>query len=124
MEAEFSQIPITQKSTRVKIKIELSSDINITPFVARQKANVFLLTHLGNQLSAAEPKLSVSDKNIRWMIPIIFTVPKQFSKQVGELLMDVNSGEIILRESNPTTINEIENHVQQIYQTAFKDTSL
>ena len=124
METQFSQIPLMQKATKVKIKIELSSEINVTPFIARQKANVFLLTHLGNLLWAAEPKLSVTERNLRWMIPVMYTIPKRISKQVGELAMDVNTGEIILRESTPSTIKEIEEHVQHIYQTTSQSASL
>ena len=117
METQFSQIPLSQKAAKVKIKIELSSEINITPFVARQKANVFLLTHLGNLLWAAEPKLAVTGENLRWMIPVMYTIPRHISKQVGELAMEVNTGEIILRESIPSKLNEIEEHVQHLYQT-------
>jgi len=124
LETQFSQIPLTQKAGKVKIKIELSSEINVTPFIARQKANVFLLTHLGNLLWAAEPKLSVTERNLRWMIPVMYTIPTHISKQVGELAMDVNTGEIILRESTPTTTKEIEEHVQQIYQTTSQSASL
>lgn len=124
METQFSDIPLTQKATKVKIKIELSSEINVTPFIARQKANVFLLTHLGNNLWAAEPKLSVAEKNMRWIIPVMYTIPKHITKQVGNLAMDVNTGEIILRESNPSTIQEIEEHVHYIYQSTSKSALL
>jgi len=117
MQTQFSQIPKTLKSSKVKINIELTSDINISSFVARQKANVFLLTRIGNLLSSGEPKLSVNDGNLRWLIPVIYTLPKQTTKQVAELVMDVNSGEIILHESNPSTIKEIEEYVQHIYRS-------
>ena len=124
MEAQFAKLPIHNKNTKVKINIELSSEINITPFVARQKANVFLLTHLGNLLWADEPKLVVNENNLRWKIPIIYTIPKHLRSQVGELVMDVDTGEIILRESNPPTLKEIDEHVQQIYQNHSENTSL
>ncbi|MBC8185420.1 hypothetical protein H8E88_30365 [candidate division KSB1 bacterium] len=124
METQFSQIPNTQKSSKVKIKIELSSDINVSSFIARQKTNVFLLTRIGNLLSAGEPKLAVNDRNLRWLIPVIYTIPKQISQQVAELVMDVNTGEIILHESNPSTLKEIEDYVQHIYQNTSKNSSL
>jgi hypothetical protein len=114
METEFSQLSIIQNAAKVKIKIEISSEINITPFIARQKINVFLLTNFGNLLSAAEPKLCVTEKCLRWIIPVMFTIPGKISKRVAELAMDVNTGEIILHESNPTTIKEIENNVENI----------
>ena len=124
MKAKFSQIPYTFKGAKVKIKIEVSSDISITPFIARQRANVFLLTHFGNLLSAGEPKLLINKTNLRWVIPVIYTIPKRLSKQVGELAMDVNTGEIILSESNPSSLKEINDYVQHLYQTSLKDSPL
>lgn len=124
METQFSELPLTQKATKVKIKIELSSEINITSFSARQKANVFLITRVGNMLWAGEPKLAVTKNNLRWVIPIMYTIPKRITKQVGELAMDVNTGEILLRESNPSTTEEIEQYVQHIFQTVTQNPSL
>ena len=124
METTFTEIPLANKSTKIKINIELSSEINISPFVARQKANVFLLTHLGNLLWADEPKLSIVDQRVLWKIPVMYTIPKHTIKQVAELAMDVNTGEIILNESTPENIEEIEDHVEHIYQTYLKSTSL
>ncbi|MDW7680432.1 MAG: hypothetical protein SCK70_07690 [bacterium] len=124
METQFSQLPINQKNTKVKINIELTSEINITHFVARQKANVYLLMHLGNLLWADEPKLVVNENNLRWRIPIIYTIPERLRRQVGELVMDVNTGEIILHESNPTTLKEIEEHAQHIFENYSHNTSL
>jgi hypothetical protein len=124
METQFSELPLAQKATKVKIKIELSSEINITSFIARQKANVFLITHLGNMLWAGEPKLAVAENKLRWVIPIMYTIPKHITRQVGDLAMDVDTGEIILRESNPSTIAEIDQYVQHIFQTATQNSSL
>ena len=118
MKTEISHIPLAKKGAKVKVKIELSSEIDITPFVARQRANIFLLTHLGNLVSAGEPKLSITEGRLRWVVPVFYTIPKHSSTQVGELAMDVNIGEIILSESNPSSMNEIENHVEALYQSA------
>ena len=123
METTFTEIPLANKSTKIKINIELSSEINISPFVARQKANVFLLTHLGNLLWADEPKLSIIDQRIFWKIPVMYTIPKHIVRQVAELAMDVNTGEIVLNESTPDNIKEIEDHVEHIYQTYLKSAS-
>lgn len=124
MKSEISQIPIATPGARIKIKIELSSEINVTPFIARQKANVFLLTHLGNMVSAGEPKLSILADQLRWTVPIFYTIPKHSSTQVGELAMNVNSGEIVLSESKPTSISEIEDHVHALYQSATSSSPL
>jgi len=124
MKSEISTIPLATRGTRVKVKIELSSEINITPFVARQRVNVFLLTHLGNMVSAGEPKLSVSADQLRWTVPVYYAIPEHSFTQVGELVMDVNSGEILLSESKPTSIIEIEDHVQALYDAAATGSAL
>ncbi|MCI0494804.1 hypothetical protein L0Z72_07330 [candidate division KSB1 bacterium] len=98
--------------------------MKVTSFIARQKANVFLITHLGNMLWAGEPKLAVAADELRWVIPIMYTLPKHIIKKVGELAMDVDTGEIIHRESNPSTIEEIDQHVQDIFQTTAQDSSI
>jgi len=123
IETQFTKLPLAQKATKVKIKIELSFEINITSFIAHQKANVFLITHIGNMLYAGEPRLAVTKNNLRWVIPIMYTISKHITKQVGELAMDVNTGEIILHESNPSTIEEIEQYVQQIFQPVTQNLS-
>jgi len=102
----------------MKRKIKPSSEMNVSSFIARQKANVFLITHLGNMLWAGEPKLAVAADELRWVIPIMYTIPRHIFKQIGQLAMDVNTGEIILRESNPSTIKEIDQYVQHIFQPA------
>ncbi|MDZ7342227.1 MAG: hypothetical protein ONB27_12795 [candidate division KSB1 bacterium] len=108
----------------MKRKIKPSSEMNITSFIARQRANVFLITHLGNMLWAGDPKLAVAENKLRWLIPIMYTVPKHIVKQVGNLAMDVDTGEIILRESNPSTIAEIDQYVQHIFETTTQNFSL
>jgi hypothetical protein len=99
MKAQMTKTPLSTNGTKVKVKIELSSEINISPFIARQKANVFLLTHLGNLVWANEPKLSMSNGGLHWIVPICYTIPNHSSTQVGELAIDVNNGEVILTDS-------------------------
>ena len=108
METQISNLPITNKCAKVKI--------NITPFIAKQKANVFLLTHLGNLVWANEPSLLVTNETIRWIIPVFYTFPKHASKHVADLAMDVNTGEILLRESKPSNLSEIEESINLCHQ--------
>jgi len=118
MKTEMANAPLSAKGTKVKVKIELSSEINISPFIARQKANVFLLTHLGNLVWANEPKLSMSNGGVRWIVPIHYTIPNHSSTQVGELAIDVNTGEVVLMDSTPSSLKEIEDHVNALYQSS------
>ena len=64
----------------MKRKIKPSSEMNVTSFIARQKANIFLITHIGNMLWAGEPKLAVTENKLRLVIPIMYTIPHRITK--------------------------------------------
>ena len=53
-------LPVGQST--VNVKIEVTAQINVSAFVARQKANRFLITQVGDQLGAGEPELVVGPK--------------------------------------------------------------
>lgn len=42
-------------TSQVNIKIESSAEVNVSAFVARQKANRFLIMQVGDQLGAGDP---------------------------------------------------------------------
>ena len=48
-------------SAQVDIQLRVSAQVNITPFVARQKINVLMLDQVGNLLHGGEPELLVSE---------------------------------------------------------------
>ncbi|MDP6038301.1 MAG: hypothetical protein QGG64_07115 [Candidatus Latescibacteria bacterium] len=89
-----------------KVKIEITSEIHITAFVARQNANMFLLNHFGNLVSAGDPALQVSAGELCWKVPIRCAIPKTGMQTVGDLAVDVNTGEILLSASNQALWNQ------------------
>ena len=101
----------------VKIKIEVTSDIQITAFVACQNANVFLLNHLGNLVSAGDPALQVAGDRLRWKVPIRCALSKKGMQTIGDLAVDVNTGEILLSESTPSNLETLRNIVDLTYAT-------
>jgi len=110
-------IPIPEKA-KISFKVEVDSTFNISAFVARQKANLFLLMHLGELVSAGEPELWI-EKQIYWRLPIIYSLPSVGTLgTIGEILVQVDNGNIELKQ--PQTIKEIENRVENL----LKNTSL
>jgi len=104
-------IPIPEKA-KISFKIEVDSAFNISAFVARQKANLYLLMHLGELVSAGQPEL-LMDKHIYWRMPILYSLPSVGTLgTVGELLVQVDNGNIELKE--PQSIKEIETRVENL----------
>jgi alpha-L-arabinofuranosidase len=101
----------------VRYRMDISFRVAITPFVARQNANVYLLMNVGNMLSAGDPVLSLSDQP-HWKVPIYCAFPEfKRREKIGELALDVNSGAILLEHSFPSSPQAIERHVQIIYDS-------
>ena len=104
MQASVTGLEIPQHR-KVQIKLEVAAECNITPFVARQKINRFLLLSVGNLLMADEPSLDISLNALRWRVPIVYALPDRgIVGKVGELYVDADNGQILLDESTPLEV--------------------
>ena len=114
MKATLNDVSLPRNS-KIKFSLEISSDYQISPSVAKKKANYFLLMNVGNLLSSGEPEL-VLKENIYWEIPIIYSLPSKGKiDQVGKLAVDVQNGSIEL--IYPKNLKELENKVDSLYQS-------
>jgi len=96
----------------VRYRMDISFRVAITPLVARQNANVYLLMNVGNMLSAGEPVLSLSAQP-HWKVPVYCAFPEFGRREkIGELAVDVNSGAILLEQSFPSSPREIERYAE------------
>lgn len=94
------------RSGRMQMTINVSVDVNITATTARRQVNAFLATHVGNLLLANEPALTVTDKVV-WRVPIDLTNPVDGRiGRVGEVDVDVESGELLLTENQISLIKQ------------------
>ena len=79
----------------VDIKIEVTAQVNVTAFVARQKVTQFVMTEISNQLCGDTPDLHVGDR-LCWSVPVVLTSPQRGTVgRVGEILVDANTGELL-----------------------------
>ena len=102
------------KAKGVHFKVELSTEFNITPFVAKQKVNRFLALKVGDQLGAAEPELTVGQE-IYWRIPVRYCLPGISELGiVGFLVIDVDTGEVLLSRSTP--LEELTENAERLYK--------
>ncbi|MBM3237812.1 hypothetical protein FJZ31_16105 [Candidatus Poribacteria bacterium] len=89
------------KAKGMHFKVELSTEFNITPFVAKQKVNRFLALKVGDLLGAAEPELTVG-QGIYWRVPVRYCLPGIGKLGiVGFLAIDIDTGEVLLSISTP-----------------------
>lgn len=108
-------IPIPEKA-KISFKVEVDSTFNISAFVARQKANLYLLMHLGELVSAGQPEILMG-KQIYWRLPIIYSLPSVGTLgTIGEILVQVDNGNIELKE--PQSIREIETRVKNLLKNS------
>lgn len=102
--------------TRVTFRIEVSSEFNISSYVAKQQANRFLAMNVGNLLYAGEPELLLGQK-LQWRVPVLYALPKVGKLgKVGEVLVNVDTGDVTFAEM--TTQEDIERNVEALYHSA------
>jgi hypothetical protein len=93
------------------IRIELTAQVNITPFVARQRVTQYVIQEVNSQLGAGEPALVVGER-LCWSVPVLFTLPgKGVVGKVGEIQVDATTGEL-LTESD--TVARLADHARQL----------
>ena len=78
--------------SKINLKIEVTAEINVSAFVARQKSNRFLITQAGDQLCAGDPELVVGPK-VSWRVPVQYAPSRRgLLGIVGHLMVDADNG--------------------------------
>lgn len=103
-------------ASRVSVKIEVSAEINVTAYVARQKANRFLILQAGDQLMAGDPMLAVGP-SLRWRIPVRYAPSMRgASGIVGHLMVDATTGEVTVADGQTTA--DLMTRAEVLYERA------
>ncbi len=90
------QLQSLPQSGRLEIDIKVSSDINVSAFVARQKVDSFVLNEISYMMHAGEPILVIAD-SVYWRVPIILsTVSKGDIGEVGAIAVNAQTGQMIV----------------------------
>jgi hypothetical protein len=85
---------------KVNIRIEVTADVRISAETARDIAADFLLMKVGNLLMAGAPDLRVGDRML-WEVPVILgNAARGTLGEVGELLVDAETGEVLFTEED------------------------
>jgi len=103
-------------ASRVRVKIEVSTDVNISTFTARQKANRFLIMRAGDQLCAGQPELVVGPA-LCWRVPVQYAPSRKGSLGiVGHLLIDAETGEVTVADDQ--TSEDLLARAEALYERA------
>jgi len=82
----------------VAIRVEMTAQVNITPFVARQKVTGFVILEISDRMRGDKPELVVGDR-LCWSVPVVLTSPSRgVVGKVGEILVDATTGELLLEK--------------------------
>ena len=95
----------------VNIRVEVSAPQNITPFVAQQTVNAFVVTEISTQLRSDPPDLVVGER-LRWSVPVVLTSPDRgVVGKVGEVLVDASTGELLVDDE---FVRRMTNNVRRV----------
>jgi hypothetical protein len=95
------------------IRIELTAQANITPFVAQQKVTQFVATEMSSQLRGDTPDLNVGER-LCWSVPVMLTSPARGNLgRVGEILVDATTGEVL---ADAHDVQRMAEHAERLAQ--------
>jgi hypothetical protein len=94
MAVKVSGLPMPPGAT-LDIRIEMTAQVNVTAFVARQKVTQFVVTEISTNLRGETPDLHIGDR-LCWSVPVVLTSPARgVVGKVGEILVDATTGEVL-----------------------------
>ncbi len=103
--------PSQLHSAEVDIQVHVKAQVNITPFVARQKVHLLMLDKLGNLLHGGEPELVLAE-HVYWRVPVLLsTSSRGLLGQVGAIRVDAQPGEVLATDD---LLEDIAEHAQRL----------
>jgi len=109
--------PVVPMQAEVRYRMEVTFRCSVTPVVARQNVNVYLLMNAGNMFSAGNPVLFLGE-HPHWRVPVFCAFPEFGRRErVGELAVDADRGAILLELSTPSLPQELERYAEIIYHS-------
>jgi hypothetical protein len=90
----LEQLPLEQ--AHLSVNIQISASINVTAFSARQKVTGFVADEISTHMHGGTPMLFMGER-IYWRVPVILSLPPIGDRgPVGEIDVDVETGQIII----------------------------
>ena len=87
---------VPPQGAHVAIRIDVTAQANITPFVARQSVTRIVVREISMQLLGDTPELVVGER-LCWSVPAVLTSPgRGLVGRVGEIAVDATTGELLV----------------------------
>ncbi len=116
MNIEVAPLPIPTEA-EVNYSFSVRFQFNITPAVARQKVNTYLLMNVGNMLSGGEPTLLLGTVTC-WKVPVFCAYPEFERRELlGDLAVNAETGEIDLDRSSFSSATAIGERADALHHT-------
>jgi hypothetical protein len=91
---QVSPLPLPPEAD-VEVSVKIHTPLNVTPHVARQKANRQIALYCGQSFTLEAPELHVGDR-VCWRVPVWVTHPtKGKVAWIGEVRIDAQTGEVL-----------------------------
>ena len=79
----------------VDVEIKIHTRLNISAYVAKQRANVCLVLYCGQNFCVEEPILQLGAQ-VAWLVPVWLASPREGRQtKIGELVVDAQTGEVL-----------------------------
>jgi hypothetical protein len=94
------------RSGRLDVDVRLSCEINYTAVAARRRVSGYVASNVSVLMGGEDPTLVLADR-IVWRVPVVLTMPGHgVLGRVGEIDVDVETGEILVTEALLTGIKD------------------
>ena len=91
----------------VDVEIKIRTRLNISAYVARQRANVCLVLYCGQNFCVDEPILQMGAQ-VTWLVPVWLASPQVGRQtQIGELVVDAQTGEVLASRERCRMLQQI-----------------
>lgn len=108
----MTELVPTMPASKVDITIHVSSTLNVTAFMARQKVAGLALSEIGTGIGAGEPELIVSRSRLIWRVPLFLALPELgHLGDIGSIDVDAQTGEVL---ADHTALDTLIHHAQQL----------
>ena len=110
--------PPAPVAAEVDMTVRVRFQFNVTPFIALQTVNAYLLMNVGHMVSADEPTTMLLDDGAFWQVPVFCAYPDLKRREyLGDLLVDADSGAVMLRGSSFSSPEEIADRAEERYRS-------
>jgi len=105
-------------TAEVDMTVRVRFQFNVTPFTALQTVNAYLLMNVGHMVSADEPTTMLLNDGAFWQVPVFCAYPDLGHREyLGGLLVDAESGIVMLQGSSFSSPEEIKNRAEERYRS-------